>query len=158
MGYFYGRCCKTVRQEKFFTSFTFISFSLLIPLTIIYQEHIFVSLPNILNSHANIIINYGHVMLGSVLFIIMYKMMNKFNIKNNVFLSFSDNYSYYIYLVHQIFILNSFSVLFLTKSLFINIVLIILFSLFFAIIIKKISDKLLMCLKYLYKKIIIYIK
>lgn len=152
IGYFYSKCCKTIKQDKTFVFFIFISFLLIIPYAIIYQEKIPVLLPNILNSHAKIITNYGHVMLGSVLFIILYKTISKFNIKNNIVFSFSDKYSYYIYLVHQIFILNSFSVLFLTKNLFINIVLIILLSIFFAVIIKKICDILLAGLRYLYDK------
>lgn len=152
IGYFYSKCCKTIKQDKTFVFFIFISFLLIIPYAIIYQEKIPILLPNIFNLHAKFITNYGHVMLGSVLFIILYKTINKFNIKNNIILSFSDKYSYYIYLVHQIFILNSFSVLFLTKNLFINIVLIILLSIFFAVIIKKICDILLAGLRYLYDK------
>lgn len=158
IGYFYSKCCKTIKQDKTFVFFIFISFLLIIPYAIIYQEKIPILLPNIFNLHAKFITNYGHVMLGSVLFIILYKTINKFNIKNNIILSFSDKYSYYIYLVHQIFILNSFSVLFLTKNLFINIVLIILFSIFFAFIIKKLCDILLVGLKCLCNKCFVLFK
>ncbi len=139
-GYFYGKCCNEKRQETIFNTFMFVMFFIIIPFAIIYQEQLQVNLPSILNSNASTIINYGHVLLGSVLFIVLYKIMNIFNIKKNLILDFSDKYSYYIYLVHQIFILNSFSVLFLTKSLFINILLILLFSILSAMIIKVISD------------------
>ena len=139
-GYFYGKCCNEKTQEKIFNAFMFVMFLIIIPFAIIYQEQLQVNLPSILNSNANTIINYGHVMLGSVLFIAFYKILNSCHIRENIILDFSDKYSYYIYLVHQIFILNSFSVLFLTKSLFINILLILLFSILSAMIIKVISD------------------
>lgn len=70
IGYFYSKCCKTIKQDKTFVFFIFISFLLIIPYAIIYQEKIPILLPNIFNLHAKIITNYGHVMLGSVLFII----------------------------------------------------------------------------------------
>ncbi len=139
-GYFYSKCCNEKKQETIFNTFMFVMFFIIIPFAIIYQEQIQVNLPSILNSNANTIINYGHVVLGSVLFIVFYKIMNSCHIGKNIILDFSDKYSYYIYLVHQIFILNSFSVLFLTKSLFINILLILLFSILSAMTIKVISD------------------
>ena len=153
IGYFYSKSCKTKNDQKKFEVFLLVLFLIIIPLAIIYQENIPISLPDFLSSHSNIIINYGHVMLGSVLFIILYKIFNKLKIKNNIVLSFSDKYSYYIYLVHQIFILNSFSVLFLTKYLVINIILILVLSILSAIIIKKLSDILLYILDYSYQKL-----
>ena len=139
-GYFYSKCCNEKKQETIFNTFMFVMFFIIIPFAIIYQEQLQVNLPSILNNNANTIINYGHVMLGSVLFIVFYKIMNSCHVGKNIILDFSDKYSYYIYLVHQIFILNSFSVLFLTRNLFINILLILLFSILSAMTIKVISD------------------
>ena len=115
-------------------------FFLIIPFSIIYQENLPITLPNLLNSRASSIINYGHVFLGSLIFISLYEILSMLKLKENRILTFSDNYSYEIYLVHQIFILNSFSVLFLTKSLVINIILIFLLSILSAMILKKVSD------------------
>lgn len=139
-GYFYSKCCNEKKQETIFNTFMFVMFFIIIPFAIIYQEQLQVNLPSILNNNASTIINYGHVVLGSVLFIVLYKIMNSCHIGENIILDFSDKYSYYIYLVHQIFILNSFSVLFLTKNLFINILLILLFSILSAMTIKVIND------------------
>ncbi len=71
---------------------------------------------------------YSHVLLGSFLFIIMLTTFDHLQIKENKLLDFSDKYSYYIYLTHQIFILFHISILHLTNSLFINIILILLTS------------------------------
>ena len=127
-GYFYSKCCNEKKQETIFNTFMFVMFFIIIPFAIIYQEQLQVNLPSILNNNASTIINYGHVVLGSVLFIVLYKIMNSCHIGENIILDFSDKYSYYIYLVHQIFILNSFSVLFLTKNLFINIIILYIVS------------------------------
>jgi len=118
----------------------FIVFILIIPFAIIYQENLNVTLPSIMNSNSNIIIQYGHIFLGTVLFIALYKILNKIKIKEKHILSFSDKYSYYIYLVHQIFILNYFSVLFLTKNMIVNIILIFILSFISGIILKIIND------------------
>lgn len=140
IGYFYSKCYKDSKQEKKLEIFILTMFFLIIPFSIIYQENLPIALPNLLNSRANSIINYGHVLLGSLLFISLYEILSMLKLKENRILTFSDKYSYEIYLVHQIFILNSFSVLFLTKSLAINIILILLLSVLSAIILKKVSD------------------
>lgn len=139
-GYFYSRCCKEKKQEWAYCAFMAVLFVIMMPIAIIYQEHLPVTLPGILNSNANIIVNYGHVMLGVVIFVALYKIFHRCKVKNNKLLAFSDKYSYYIYLVHQIFILYSFSVLFLTESLFVNILLILILSAASAIVVKKIND------------------
>ena len=122
-------------------AFILVSF-LIIPLAIIYQENINISafIPNIITNHSILIMQYGHVLLGTLIFILFYKFLNHFSIKNNVILQYSDKYSFYIYLVHQIFILNSFSILFLTKYLLINIILIFLLSFFTGMLLKYLND------------------
>ena len=111
-------------------------------MTIIYQENINISafIPNIITNHSILIMQYGHVLLGTLIFILFYKLLNHSSIKNNVILQYSDKYSFYIYLVHQIFILNSFSILFLTKYLLINIILILLLSFLTGMLLKYLND------------------
>ena len=140
LGYFYGRCCSKKKNENVFLALIGLAAIVVLPLAIIYQEGLNVSLPGIINSCSIMIINYGHVLLGTIVFILLYKVLNKFTIKQNIVLSFSDKYSYYIYLVHQIFILNSFAVLFLTDYLVVNIILIFGLSIVSAIVVKFISD------------------
>lgn len=146
-GYFYSKCCNEKENERIFNSFVIILFIITIPFAIIYQEHIQVNLPKILNSNSQMIMNYGHVILGTVIFITLYKILNHFRIKKSKILDFSDEYSYYIYLVHQIFILKSFSILFLTRQLIINIILILLLSIISGAVIKTISDLLMNYIK-----------
>lgn len=69
--------------------------------------------------------NYRHVLLGAVLFIAMLDAFEKLKLKDNIVLKLSYKYSYYIYLVHQIFILNSFSLLKVTNYLSINMLIIV---------------------------------
>lgn len=140
IGYFYSKCYKDSKQEKKLEIFILAMFFLIIPFSVIYQENLPIALPNLLNNRASSIMNYGHVLLGSLIFISLYEILSMLKLKENRILTFSDNYSYEIYLVHQIFILNSFSVLFLTKSLVINIILIFLLSILSAMILKKVSD------------------
>jgi len=140
IGYFYSRCCIDKKSRNIYELGVFIVFILIIPFAIIYQENLNVTLPSIMNSNSNIIIQYGHIFLGTVLFIALYKILNKIKIKEKHILSFSDKYSYYIYLVHQIFILNYFSVLFLTKNMIVNIILIFILSFISGIILKIIND------------------
>lgn len=93
-----------------------------------------------MNTHSIMIINYGHVFLGVILFILFYKTFNKLKIKENFILKFSDKYSYYIYLTHQIFILNRFSVLSLTKNTGLNILFIFLLSFISGVLLKFIYN------------------
>lgn len=152
-GYFYGKCCNEEKQERKFNIFITILLVIIMPLAVIYQEKIPIILPDILNTYSNIIVNYGHVLLGTSIFIILHKLFNKLNLRKSKLLLFSDKYSYYIYLVHLIFILRSFSVLFLTKYLFINITLIILLSIISALLLKNITDLLLLIINEVYCKL-----
>ena len=150
LGYFYSKCCNNKEQNNIFEILVIVGSLIVIPLAIIYQEKLPIVLPGLIASKANYIINYGHVLLGSLLFIFLYKVFDKYKLNKNVILTFSDKYSYYIYLVHQIFILKSLSVLFLTKYLIVNILLILLLSIVSAIIIKKLSDMVLKITQYLF--------
>ena len=66
---------------------------------------------NIIKIQENIsyfLILWSHVLIGISIFKIL---LNIKEVKYNKFLYFIDKYSYYFYLVHQIFILNSFSLM-----------------------------------------------
>lgn len=141
-GYFYSRCCKSRKEKIIFETSITMLFIIVIPFAFIYQENIeiYKTFPNILNSHSGVIIQYGHVLLGSVLFIYLYKLFDNFNMKYNTLLDFFDKYSFYIYLVHQIFILNSFSILYLTDNITINIILIFVLSFLFGMMVKRLNN------------------
>lgn len=133
LGYFYSKCCTNLGEKRTYEKFIFIITLLVLPFGIIYQENINIILPNITDQFKTLICDYGHVMLGSSLFIILYKFLCRINVKDNLVLSYSDKYSFYIYLVHQIFILNVFSLLNLTDYLIVNIIIIIVVSNIFGI-------------------------
>ena len=139
LGYFFSRCCHTNQERAIYKGIIYITFIMIIPFAVIYQEKINVNLPGFINSLSDVIIEYGHVFLGCVLFIALYDLIDVLKLPNNCILQFSDSYSFYIYLVHQIFILKSFSVLFCTKIMPLNILLIIVLSLIGGIILKLIS-------------------
>ena len=74
------------------------------------------------------ITSYSHMFLALsivTLLMILFKNMKKCQI-----LEWSDNYSYEVYIVHQLFILSPFTLLTLTSNLSINIVLTLLVILF----------------------------
>ena len=52
---------------------------------------------------------YAHVMLGVMIFLVLYRLFR--NAKRNIVVELSDKYSYYVYLVHHIFILGPFTIL-----------------------------------------------
>ena len=139
-GYFFSKCCNNKKECRKYICIMFAAFLLIIPFAIIYQENLTINLPAFLNGYKNYIVQYGHVFLATNLFLLIYLVAKKIKIKKNFLLDFSDKYSYYIYLVHQIFILNYFSLLFVTKSLFFNILIIIVASILSGIILKKIYD------------------
>lgn len=150
LGYFYSKSCKDRKDAKKINILIFFLFLIVMPFAIIYQESLSVDLPYIMNLFSKYIINYGHVLLGSVIFIILYYVFNNIQIKYSRILKFSDKYSYYIYLVHQLFILNSFSLLFYTKYLIINIFLIFALSILSAIILKPLCTLLIKQMRIIY--------
>lgn len=84
---------------------------------------------------------YSHMILGLTLFIVMYKIFSKLK-ENKILekvLNFSDTYSYDIYIVHQIYILNTFSLIALTNSFKINLLIIVIAISLNAILLRMIS-------------------
>ena len=74
----------------------------------------------------NHIVEWHHSLLGIALFFIMLIIFEKIQVKKGKIVSFFEQKSYCIYLVHQIFILNTFSMLHLTDVLVLNIILILI--------------------------------
>jgi len=133
LGYYYSRCCTSKKERKvFFISFLMLSI-LLLPINLITRYKLIENIPHILFSRAKLIHNIEHIFLGTVLFICLLKLFEKIKI-NECILKFGDKYSFFIYLTHQIFILNNFSVLHITNYLIINILLILVLSIVSGII------------------------
>ena len=99
-----------------------------------------INLPEIIKFYSEHFLNWTHSLLGITMFIILYKLSSKIKWKDNKIFKFVDKYSYTIYLTHQIFILNSFSILFITNNIFVNILLIIICSFISGVILYYISD------------------
>lgn len=72
------------------------------------------------------ITEWHHTVLGVAIYFILLLFLKGKNIKYTNLLKISDKYSYSVYLVHQIFILNTFSLLNITDYIILNIVLIVL--------------------------------
>lgn len=141
LGYFYARTYEDSKNRKKLSILVFIAFIIVISLVIMLETKVTV-LP-IIKNFAVYIDRYGHVLLGSTIFIILYEILKKVDIKDNKLLSFSDKYSYYIYLTHQVFILGAFSLLFLTKILTVNILIIFICSILSGILLEFICNKIL---------------
>lgn len=87
------------------------------------------------------------MLLGLSLFIIFKAFFDKhiYNLKFKKFLDFTDKYSYDIYLVHNVFILGCFSVLPYAENKIIQILNVMVWTVLFAIIVKKLSDTIKKC-------------
>lgn len=152
MGYILGNTNKD-SYKKLCLVFMFLTI-ITLPLRIMvqyYENNTLISLINYFRIGIDNFISYNHGLLGITLFLLIIIFTKK--IKYNTILYYSDKYSYYIYLVHQIFILNDYSLLHITNSLTINILLISLITIIAAILLyyltkileigaKKIQNKL----------------
>ena len=83
--------------------------------------------------------DWHHLLIGISLFLVMLTFFEKRKIKSNKLIDWLDNYSYYIYLVHQIFILNTFSLLRITDFLILNIAIIIFLIIIASVILERIT-------------------
>ncbi len=86
--------------------------------------------------------NYSHLLLGITL-VMLFRYIYFKLFKNNHIISCmlrgSDKYSYYIYLVHQIFILGTFSVCGIIENKILAIILTLIVVLLFSILLQRIS-------------------
>lgn len=85
------------------------------------------------------IMGWHHLLIGISLFLVMLTFFEKRNMKLSKLIDWLDNYSYYIYLVHQIFILNTFSLLHITDFLILNLVIILFAIIIASMILEKIT-------------------
>lgn len=84
--------------------------------------------------------NYNHVLLGILLFSIMKAVFDRIDLHRlSGFLSFTDCFSYEMYLTHQLIILGPFSLMSLTGMTWLNIVIILVLTVAFAFIVKNSS-------------------
>lgn len=86
---------------------------------------------------------YSHSLLGiSIVFLSLILIKN---VKKNKILDLSDKYSFYVYIVHQLFILSSFNLLTITKMPALNCCITVVVILFTAALLKFISDIITRC-------------
>ena len=78
----------------------------------------------LINKILNFTEPYAHLLLGVFLFLIMYIIFG--NLKTGFAVKISDKYSYYVYIVHQVFVLGPFSLMALTNHVVLNYVIIAL--------------------------------
>lgn len=146
LGLFFGNCyIKNKRSYKRFV-ITIVSISIIVLIPRLLLQYSLSLSNNILDHFKEYIFNWSHMLLGSSIFLVLYHVLGKFNLKYNRVLEFSDTNSYYIYLVHQIFILNHLSILNFTSNIFINIFLILCASIVSGLALKyltKVIDNLL---------------
>lgn len=72
--------------------------------------------------------HYGHMFLGSVLFFLLMILLDK-RIRYDTMLQWTDNHSYEVYLVHQLFILSPLTLMEITSHSYINITVAVIASL-----------------------------
>lgn len=85
--------------------------------------------------------DYSHVLLGVFLFLLMKNVFDRMNLLGvKKLLDTTDKYSYEAYLVHQFFILGPFSLMKLTSQILLNILIIVVAILVFAILVKNMAD------------------
>lgn len=149
LGYYFSRYYikgkkKYINILKKFTIFTLV----FLIIRIIFQYNILNIQYSSLFSNNLYLINYwSHVSLGSCIFLWLNHYLKNNKIRYNKLLVFSDKYSYYIYLVHQMFILNHMAVLKLTNNIFVNIILILLLSTSSSVILYAITKLLILILE-----------
>lgn len=87
------------------------------------------------------LIFYTHVMLGASIFIILITLLRRLELRENKILTFSDKYSYDIYLVHHIYIQGVLNIEEIVEFRLLNITLIIVIILISGVALKTISDR-----------------
>lgn len=134
IGYYYGSYFKTKKKKRNFRYILLALITIVLPFSLCLKYDLVNDIPNIIRNHRLLICSFEHTLLGCLLFIIFNFVLGKINIKDNCILRFSDKYSYYIYLVHQIFILNDMSLLNLTDYFMINIIIIFIMAILCGVI------------------------
>lgn len=147
LGFFLGRISIEVNDRLYKNiSVLIVSMAILLNAIRIIQDYVVkFELEGIL---ANLYIrfsNYAHVALGVALFLLFKLCFAKVFKKGypnfvKTICSYSDKYSYDVYLVHQFVILGPFSLMDLTKHIGINLALIVMFIIISAVIVNSASN------------------
>lgn len=85
----------------------------------------------------DLFVKYAHAFLGISIVLVFIVLLK--NIKRNIILDLSDKYSFFIYIVHQFFILGPFTLMNLTNSIPLNIFIVMCAVLASAILLKFIA-------------------
>lgn len=99
---------------------------------------------------------YSHLLLGIAIFVAI-KIFLK-NIRYNKVLELSDKYSYYVYIVHQALILSPFSLMGMTEYMYLNWALVLLGIFALAVVLKLVSDKVMLVINKAEERILMCIK
>ena len=112
-------------------------------LQIVIDYYICPELSGVYKSLYNRFCSYAHVMLGITLVFLLRYIYNKIPIhsENHSILKWSDKYSYYIYLVHQMFILGCFSLCSLIHTPVMAVVITLIVIIFAGILLNKLTEK-----------------
>ena len=98
----------------------------------------------VLNSICNILTLNSHILLGSAIFIILYKLLKNINnILNETmkkYIDKIDSYCYYIYITHHVFILGPLSIIHITPIFVVNLLIIIVCIIISSYLLKKFTD------------------
>lgn len=82
--------------------------------------------------------NYNHVALGVFIFLMSKQLLEHISLeKMRTIIQISDEYSYEVYLVHQLIILGPFSLLAVAKNMFVNMILVVAGIVLLAMVLKK---------------------
>ena len=96
----------------------------------------------VFGSMMKMMIRNSHILLGAAIFVILYKLLKCIEKWLKPFikkiLDGFDRYSFYIYITHAVFIVGPFSLIYITKNIFINVILIILCILASSVILEKV--------------------
>lgn len=138
VGYFLGDIFSRFKEKRFFNLlFAIISgvtiLSVGIKIYLVYINPI--QFNGILDSIFNMFKFYSHLLLGLTIFLLLLKLPN---IRYNKLLSFSDKYSYEIYIVHALFTRGVFHLLYLTNYIPLNVLIAVCSLIIAGVIYKKI--------------------
>lgn len=144
LGYLFGK-----KQEKLTTSKNKINFAILnIILFLLFQILYFIT-RNILITNNQLLaglqiclINISSAMLGvtfAIAFLILFEFLNKF--ENIKILKFTDKYAFNIYFYHHIFLVGTLSLLFITPYIALNILLVVLSTVFSVVVMEIVNSK-----------------
>ena len=82
---------------------------------------------------------YSHLLLGAAIVLLLLAVFH--NLQDHTLLRLSDRYSYHVYIVHQLFILSPFSLLGITRHVWLNCLVVLVMICCSAFVLKVYSDR-----------------